>query len=62
MLAVKSTKIYWNQCPEVKEALLNWRQLIRESAWLPTNVHELFASEAAYWGTLNASGEGTGGI
>ncbi|KAL7525321.1 hypothetical protein ACHAXR_003320 [Thalassiosira sp. AJA248-18] len=55
--------IYWNRCPEVKQALQDWRQMIQEAAKEPTHVNELVPGPADYKGTLDASGaDGAGGI
>ena len=40
----------------------DWGQLIKEAAREPTHVKELVVGEAAYKGTLYASGEGAGGV
>jgi hypothetical protein len=40
----------------------DWGQLMKEAAREPAHVRELVAGEAAYKGTLDASGEGAGGL
>ncbi len=54
--------VYWRKDDEVREALKDWGQLIREAAKQPTHVNELVAGDPAYKGTLDASGEGAGGV
>ena len=62
MMSMRPRMIFWDRCPEVKVALQDWRQLLRESTKEPTHVKELVAGEASYKGTLDASGEGAGGV
>ncbi|KAL7545707.1 hypothetical protein ACHAWF_009056, partial [Thalassiosira exigua] len=54
--------VVWRLAPEAKQALEDWGQLIREAAREPTHVNELVPGEADYKGTLDASGEGAGGV
>ena len=61
-MAMEPKQIFWDRCPDVKLALNDWKQLIQEAAKEPTHVKELVAGEADYKGTLDASGEGAGGI
>ena len=62
LMAQKPPAIYWERCPDVRVALQDWKQLIREAAKEPTHVKELVSGEADYKGTLDASGKGAGGI
>ena len=61
-MSMRPRMIFWDRCPEVKVALQDWRQLLRESTKEPTHVKELVAGEASYKGTLDASGEGAGSV
>ena len=62
LIALQSTVIYWDRAPAARQAMKDWGQLIKEAAREPTNVKELLVGEAAYKGTLDASGEGAGGV
>jgi hypothetical protein len=62
LMAMKPKQVVWKRCPEVQQSLQDWRQLIRESAKEPTHVNELVPGPPTYKGTLDASGEGVGGI
>ena len=62
LMAIEPKQVYWSRCPAAKLALRDWGQLIREAAAAPTHVNELVAGVADYKGTLDASGEGAGGV
>ena len=62
ILSLEPKTVFWDRCPAAKTALLDWRQLILEAAMEPTSVNELVPGEAVYKGTLDASGEGAGGV
>ena len=62
VLQVGQTYVVWEKCPAARDALRDWGQLIRESMREPTHVNELVPGEADYKGTLDASGEGAGGV
>ena len=54
--------VFWDRAPEAKRALRDWRQLINECAKELTNTKEPVTRELDYTGTLDASGEGAGGV
>ena len=62
LMARKPRTLIWDRCPAVCEALHNWKQLIREASEEPTHVNKLVPGDPDYKGTLDASGEGAGGI
>ena len=62
LMSLEPKMVYWNRAPAARQALKDWGQLIRESTKEPTHVNELVTGEAAYKGTLDASGEGAGGV
>ena len=62
LMAMKPAKVLWDRCPETEEALRDWRQLLRECAREPTNTKELVHRELDFTGTIDASGEGAGGV
>ena len=62
LMGKKPRTLIWDRCPAVCEALRDWKDLIREAAREPTHVNELVPGPADYKGTLDASGEGAGGI
>ena len=62
VLSLEPKVVFWDRCPAAKTALQDWQQLIKEASLEPTNVAELVPGEAAYKGTLDASGEGAGGV
>ena len=62
LIALQPKFIYWSRAPAAWQAMKDWDQLIKEAAGEPTHVRELAVGEAAYKGTLDASGEGAGGV
>ena len=62
LMAMKPAKVFWDRCPEAAGALLDWRQLLRECVREPTNTKELVHGELDFTGTVDASGEGAGGV
>ena len=54
--------MFWNRNTAAHQAFKDWGQIIREAAAEPTHVNELVAGDADYKGTLDASGEGAGGV
>ena len=62
VLSLEPKVVFWDRCPAAKTALQDWQQLIKEASLEPTNVAELVPDKAAYKGTLDASGEGAGGV
>ena len=62
LMSVRPKRVLWDRCPDVAEALRDWKQLIREAAKQPTHVNELVAGEADYIAAVDASGEGAGGV
>ena len=62
LMALKPTQLIWMRCPSVYEVLQDLRQLIREVSKKPTHVNKLVPGDPNYEGTLDASGEGAGGI
>lgn len=62
LLAIHPQIIHWNRAPAVKQAVKDWGQLIKEACKEPTHVKELVMGDATYKGTLDASGEGAGGV
>ena len=62
LIALHPTTIFWNRCPTVKQALNDWRQLLREASREPTHAKELVAGALAYKGMLDACKEGAGGV
>ena len=62
VMSIEPKLVFWDRCSAVKTALRDWQQLILELSLEPTSVVELVPGEAAYKGTLNASGEGAGGV
>ena len=62
ILQLRPKNVYWDRCQDTKLALQDWRQLIREAARECTHSRELVPGAAAYRGTLDASGEGAGGV
>ncbi|KAL7530548.1 hypothetical protein ACHAWF_007729 [Thalassiosira exigua] len=62
VLQIEPVYVVWEKCPAARRALEDWGQLIRESMREPTHVNELVPGEADYKGTLDASGEGAGGV
>jgi len=62
LMGMEPRKVYWNRCPAARAALEDWKELLRECAKEPTHVDELVAGPADYKGTLDASGEGAGGV
>ena len=61
-MAMEPKLVHWDRAPEAKVALKDWGQIIREAAKEPTHVKELVTGKADYKGTLDASGEGAGGV
>ena len=62
LIAMQPKIIYWERAPGAWQAMKDWGQLIKEASKEPTHVKELVAGDAAYKGTLDASGEGAGGV
>ena len=62
LLAVKLECIFWKRCPELEQAIHDWQQIIQESGTEATNVNELVPAPPDYKVTLNAPGEGAGGV
>ena len=62
LIAAKPRTVHWNRYPVAQQAFQDWRTLIREASKEPTHTKELVNGEADYKGTLDASGEGAGGI
>ena len=62
LLAIHPKIIHWNRAPAAKQAVKDWGQLIKEACKEPTHVKELVVGDATYKGTLDASGEGAGGV
>ena len=62
LMAMEPKLVFWNRCGAARQALQDWGQLIREAAREPTHVNELIAGVPDYKGTLDASGEGAGGV
>ena len=62
LVDMQPKNVFWDRAPEAERALRDWRQLIHECAKEPTNAKELVAGELDYTGTLDASGEGAGGV
>ena len=62
LIAIHSSTVFWNRCPDAKMALKDWKQLLLEVAKEPTHVKELVSGKVTYKGTLNTSGEGVGGV
>ena len=62
VLSLEPKVVFWERFPAAKTALQDWRQLIQDASLEPTNVAELIPGEAAYKGTLDASGEDAGGV
>ena len=62
LMAIKPKRVFWNRAPAAREAFADWGQLIREAGREPTHVRELVPDVADYKGTLDASGEGAGGV
>ena len=62
LLSWQPKRVFWDRSPAVEEMLRDWAQLIREASSEPTHVRELVAGEPAYVGTLDALGEGDGGV
>ena len=61
-MVIKPRNIFWNRCPEVRETLQYWCQIIRETGTEPTHVKEIVSGEADYKATLDTSDEGAGGV
>ena len=59
---MKPKTMFWSRCPTAKTALNDWRQLLGEAQREPTHVKELVPGLPDYKGTLDASGEGAGGV
>ena len=62
LIALQPTVINWDRASATQKATKDWGQLIKEATREPTHVKELVVGEAAYKGTLDASGEGAGGV
>ena len=62
LMAMRPRRVFWQRRPEARRALGDWSELLKEAAAEPTHVEELVAGEADYKGTLDASGEGAGGV
>jgi hypothetical protein len=62
LTAIHPKVIYWKRAPAAQRALSDWSTLIREATKEPTHVKELVVGDASYKGTLDASGEGAGGV
>lgn len=62
LIAMHPPTIYWNRAQEAHVALRDWKQLIRAAAKEPTHAKELVPGEPDFLGTLDASGEGAGGV
>ena len=62
LLAVKPSRVFWDRCPAARQALDDWRQLLRAAAKEPTHTRELVPGEPDFVGALDASGEGAGGV
>ena len=54
--------VFWDRAPEAERAMCDWRQLIHKCAKELTNAKELVPGEFNCTGTLDASGEGAGGV
>ncbi|KAL7548503.1 hypothetical protein ACHAWF_011783 [Thalassiosira exigua] len=62
LMAREHKFIFWDRVPEAARALRDLGQLLREAATEPTHVKELVPGPPAYKATLDASGEGAGGV
>ena len=62
LISIHPKVIYWDRAPVAWQAMKDWGQLIKEATSEPTHVKELVVGDASYKGTLDASGEGAGGV
>ena len=62
VVAIQLKIIYWDRAPAAWQAMNNWGKLIKETAREPTHIEELVVRETSYKGSLDASGEGAGGV
>ncbi|KAL7545534.1 hypothetical protein ACHAWF_008883 [Thalassiosira exigua] len=62
LMAIEPRVVDWSRARDARCALEDWGQLIRGASKEPTHVNELVPGAPAYKGTLDASGEGTGGV
>ena len=62
LISIHPKIIYWDRAPVAWQAMKDWGQLIKEATREPTHVKELVVGDASYKGTLDASGEGAGGM
>ncbi len=62
LMAMAPKRVFWSRVPAARQAFQDWGQLIRESTKEPTHVNELVPGPPEYKGTLDASGEGAGGV
>ena len=62
LIAIHPRIIHWKRAPVAWQAMRDLGQLIKEAGTQPTHVKELVVGDAAYKGTLDASGGGAGGV